>query len=201
MRMAKHFISIAAVLIVTVSTADAGCFRGKPYPECRVFWITEAGFMYRFDSPGLKDKQSQEHYLSRPGLMQSRDYYLGNLGLMVNIDAHNAVGGLLAFGVDYSVDDWRTYVGARFRRWLSESVAADVTAGIIRTALSRQKINFFSEISMMLSDQVGVSARMEWVRRPDYATASHDVSWYGGVRLGSEWGAVVAAILLPMLAL
>jgi hypothetical protein len=186
MRKSKYILYMVLVLTVTANAVEAGCFRGRP--ECRTFWITEAGFMYRFDSPGVVDSQS-------------RDFYLANFGLMRNISDRHAVGGLLGVGWDHPTDDWRTYIGVRFRRWLSHSVGADVTVGIIRSARSRQGTNFFSEISMMLSDQVGVATRMEWVSRPDYATASHDVSWYGGVRLGSEFGVVVGAIMLTILAL
>jgi hypothetical protein len=103
-----------------------GCFRGRPLPACKSFWITEmlgetplAQTTYRVQSGGY----------AYP-IESFEDQLEWNLGHMVNVSERYAVGGLLSAGT--AGGSTLSGVKARGRRWLSEGLSLEVDAGLLR---------------------------------------------------------------------
>jgi hypothetical protein len=173
------------LLLLLAGSAGADCFRGRPLPECRSFWITESAALYQLDNRSA-------------GKWHSKLYYLVNLGWMVNRNDGYAFGGLTSLGFNDLTNDWRLHLGVRLRRWVAGETAVDITAGIPVSASRTAFPSVFAELSAMQSDRIGATVRMEMVTS-EYSSA-RNMGWYGGLRLGAEPG-IVAAIAGPMLAL
>jgi hypothetical protein len=97
------------------STADAQtCFRGRPIPECRWFWITESGARWPLAHPSVSD---------------ARHEYLWSLGAMKNVGRCSAAGLAIQFSTDYAEEGtYRLSLKPRYRLWLFP-FAVDVGAG------------------------------------------------------------------------
>lgn len=183
MRKARHTF-VAKLLLLLAGSAGADCFRGRPLPECRSFWITESSAMFRPDNRN-GDK------------WHSKLYFLVNLGWMVNRSERSALGGLVSLGFDDVCNDWRLYLGVRLRRWVAGETAVDITAGIPVSATHTAFPSLYAELSAMQSDRIGAAVRMEMITS-EYSSA-RSVAWYGGLKLGAEPG-TVAAVAGPVLA-
>jgi len=131
-------------------------------------------------------------------------FFSGELGLMVNKTEKHAIGGTFYFGI--SSDLWRTGLKARYRYWLTKESYLDVSPGVLLFGdASTSAVNmpgFTAHIALGASDWIALVGQVEVVPRiydADYAGAPTgqrwtDVSWYGGVKLGSYPGVVGAAV-------
>jgi hypothetical protein len=168
--------SIAAVVLLVSLAAPlraqhAVCFRGRPLPQCRAFWLTEFGLSLP-DGP-----------------------FVWELGGMRNVGTHSAVGGTLYLRVDGGT----AYgVKPRFRRWLSPVVALDVSPGIIILAGARSSVGFAGHVGVSLADLLALSIQAETVP-PDF-TGGKRIKWSGGARLGAAPGAITGIAGLALLA-
>jgi len=168
--------SIAAVVLLVSLAAplraqQAVCFRGRPLPQCRAFWLTEFGLSLP-DGP-----------------------FVWELGGMRNVGTHSAVGGTLYLRVDGGT----AYgVKPRFRRWLSPVVALDVSPGIIILAGARSSVGFAGHVGASLADLLALSIQAETVQ-PDF-TGGKTIKWSGGARLGAAPGAITGIAGLALLA-
>ena len=137
------------------------CFRGRPLPQCRAFWLTEFGV-----SP-------------------FEPWFVWELGGMRNVGARSAVGGALYVRIDGGT----AYgVKPRFRRWLSPVVALDVAPGIIILAAAGNSAGFAGHVGLSVGDLVGVTLQAETVP-PDFDGGKR-VKWSGGGRLGAVPGTI-----------
>src|SRR5207249_7423776 len=155
-----------------VSGAQAShalCFRGRPLPQCRAFWLTEFGLILP-DGP-----------------------LVWELGAMRNVGTRSAVGG----SVYLRIDGGTAYgVKPRLRRWLSPVVAVDVSPGIIILAGAGNSVGFAGHVGLSFRDLVALTVQAETVP-PDFAGGKR-VKWFGGGRLGAGLGTItgIAALVL-----
>jgi hypothetical protein len=121
-----------AVLLCGTSHLQGACFRGRPLPECKTFWITESGVLTRFDR-WSKKRDWQEHlYLSY------------EVGKMYNRNQHTEYGGsVLLRGADFPPGRSFGFKG-RYRRWLSKETSLDLSPGIILDFGMPPEISAFS---------------------------------------------------------
>ena len=216
--LAARSVFVALVLLTVLpSAADASepdstrtarfLWRGRPRPECTSFLITEVGF----------------HYLLNPASpWRERPIVLtGDLGYMRNRNKRSAVGGLLHLGIDYVSPEDMTGVGVafRYRRWLSQWGAVDLTVGLdvlgsVNPGHELGRPAPWVEAGVSVEDILALSVRGEhWTRTteplfPDGSKGSKGfTTWHVGAKGGSYLGAVAAvgigvtaAILLVALA-
>lgn len=107
-----------------------GCFRGKPLPACRSFWI----FELQGSAPLVQTRRRVVNtFPDGPTLTQRATAFESslewNLGHMVNVSPSWAVGGVFTAGPD-GRGAFRG-VKARARRWLSPDVALELEGGLL----------------------------------------------------------------------
>jgi hypothetical protein len=148
-----------------------------------MFWITEAGALYRFDNAdaiGYNDEKLFEKL-----------YYSWELGLMGNLDNRNAVGGTMYLGFDNFLNDTRIGFKARYRRWLASRFSLDFAPGLI-TSKKADRSGFVASIGINHNDTFVLAVQLEILKWKK--TGETDYIWYGGLRAGSYPGIAMAAI-------
>ena len=158
------------------------CFRGRPLPRCRAFWLTEMSFQRRIAGSG-------------EGSTRDLHGHLGwELGGMVNLDSTRAVGGTVMVGTGES--GARVAVKGRARRWFDPSGGTlDISAGAVRVVVSPGErrsaapgYGLTGDVALGWGDLGAVTLGADLVRsRGELAGAA-----YAGVRLGS-WPALAAS--------
>jgi len=182
----------AAVLPWTGASAQTPepcslCWRGRPSQYCKSFLITELGIGTRFKT-----------YAGRSPYDDTDLYLIAALGFMRNLHSPNAVGGTINVDIDLGL----LSITPRYRRWLSDILAADASAGIIVAELGNSFDNegvsspgFRADASVSLADVFSVGGGMESIPRrgPD------DVAWHMESRLGSYPAAIGATGIVVMI--
>lgn len=102
-----------------------GCFRGKPLPDCKSFWIVEIQGVL----PAFQTRRTIT-YVNIGSSMRVSSFsneLEWNLGHMVNVDGDWALGGELTLGTGrYD----RAALRVRGRRWLNPDVSVEAEAGV-----------------------------------------------------------------------
>ncbi|MGE0442144.1 MAG: hypothetical protein AB7L66_15075 [Gemmatimonadales bacterium] len=155
------------------------CFRGRPAPACRAFWITDASYAIRV-IPGNR----------APSLSISGSRYLGTVavGRMWNVAGPFALGGAvgLAAGDGLSLE-----VAPRLRTWVGSDLAVDVSP-----VIGFGEPHASGEASIMFRDQFGLFTRVDETTERQYdpilgvVTSRPRTRAYVGFRFGSEPGLV-----------
>ena len=150
------------------------CFRGRPTPTCRSFWITEAGYAYRLTGP------ENVH----------RHYFDWELGLMANVGSRSAVGGTLYAGI-LAEEGYRWGLRARYRHWLSSSTSLELSPGILIGVGDREDPGYVGGASLNFQDRWALVSHWEVVSVAEYwggirQGTRREVAWHGGVKLGSR---------------
>jgi hypothetical protein len=178
--------SAAAQVSDTGSSPSRACFRGRPEPRCRTFWVTEFSV-----TPRLSANPS--------GGGGPNYYYTWDLGAMRNSGARTALGGAVFLGGED--DGFRLALAFRYRRWITSSTTFDVSPGVLLAGGDNQRAprfpGFTGAAGIMHRDLVGLAARFEVVRD---SAGSVETAWYGGVRFGSYPG-IVMSIVGPVIVL
>ena len=115
---------------------QVGCFRGRPLPACKSFWIVEM----QGSSPVAQTSRSVIRVYSDPtrsGLPQASEYQLRtfdnvlewNLGHMANLGDKYALGGVVTVGSGNG--DALSGLKVRLRRWLSSDFSVEAEAGAL----------------------------------------------------------------------
>jgi hypothetical protein len=134
--VAAVLLSASALWMPDVAGAQAtdgdgprvGCFRGRPLPACRSFWILEM----QGSQPMLQSERTLGFSGGYALTQGAFDHVLEwNLGHMVNLGPELAVGGVITVGT--GGDGPFTGLKVRGRRWLSPDVSVEVEGGIMRT--------------------------------------------------------------------
>lgn len=108
---------------------SVGCFRGRPLPACRSFWLIEmqgstplaqTSRMVRWGNDGPE--------VRRDAITEVLEW---NLGHMVNLTPDFALGALFTLGTGN--DDPLTGMKLRARRWLTSNVSLELEGGVVRT--------------------------------------------------------------------
>ena len=110
--------------------ARRDCWRGKPMPACRSFWITEMAGEYAFVSTNTRytlTYGTETHTFSR---RDESAQLLWRVGPMFNTGPARASGLTLTAG--FVNDGGREAIEFRRRRWISETSSLDISAGALR---------------------------------------------------------------------
>ena len=192
---ATRWLSLALTLTTTTVISPLvaqSCFTGRPVPQCRSFWITEAGFSVRLDDHPNKDGGSVTF----------------DLGYAVNIGGQSALGvsGFLRGGEPVGGGGIR----GRYRLWLGGATSLDLAPGILLASSGGQfdyKAGTFSgQVALNVTRGFGLVAQVDQVRLasntftfPNGETT--DVAWYAGGRLsgGAGLGGILAFLALGAL--
>jgi hypothetical protein len=180
-------IIFLACLLAGDMMAGGSCFRGRPLPECRSFWITEAGTLYRFDS----------HDAGKNRKWHEKLMYNWELGWMYNRSPRSALGGSFFLDYDDLLNNTQIGIRARHRRWLSRSLSLDVAPGVIVTGSAIECPGFSGLLVLNAADRVAATLRLDiskWERSSGY-----DLAWYGGLRFCSYPG-LIAGLAGPIIA-
>jgi hypothetical protein len=169
--------------------APQHCFRGKPLPECRSFWITETSVSYRLsdhDTNHWKNRQVYEKLL-----------YSLNLGLMYTASRRTSLGGSIFFDYDDYLND--TQFGARFRYrcWFSRILSVDVAPGVPLIAGSASGTGISVFVALNVADLIALSLRVDAAGSGN--SLGHHASWFSGVEFCSHLG-LVTGIAGPVIA-
>lgn len=174
-----------ALIILIESSVRSECFRGRPSPECKSFWITESAAYFPLDDRGRKD------YIRR-------GYYLLEIGRMYNLPDRFAIGATLSTGYNDGYEDFRLLAGLRIRRWMSRRLGVDLSMGAILKQGSSMGEGSgdtppapYLQTVVMYGDLIGITARAE-LYRSKY-TGVERVDCYGGLKFGSEPGVAIGA--------
>lgn len=186
--------AVSGLLPIRAAAAEphALCWRGHPRAECRSFLITEFGVLSRLDE-----------YPFQKGA--SRIAITFDAGWMKNVSERDAVG---VSGHALTSDPMqRIGIRARYRRWLSRSVAFDVTPGVLLSGednlIDYDPPGFVLGAALNAGDLAAVTVETEYSRYRDYGSATipltartrSDVTWRAGAKLGSGLGVLGAAAL------
>jgi hypothetical protein len=150
--------------------AGGACYRGRPQPACRSFWLTEA-------EVGIA--------LTQRTRLTGEDMRLGiELGWMHAIGERSAVGGGVAIGHDQS-----EYLSLRprYRRWLPPIWALDLSPGVRWTPGRIEVVE--ARAALHWRDLGGVWTEV------DFDLAGLDrTRWLAGVKTGAQAGLASYAI-------
>lgn len=179
---------LAAAPTLMMALGPQDCFWPAPRTRCSSWFITEPGLYMRFTDRDPGDETLLFGY---------------SLGWMRNMSTRNAWGGELFGGVEGEV---RGGLALRARRWLSERTAMDVAVGahLFGDASSQHVASGSPMFAVRIThaDKLAAVARLDVLHLrcgancdaalPDPNGTSTRL--YGGIELGSQLGAVAAAL-------
>jgi hypothetical protein len=177
-------IALWAALLPGPAVAQT-CFRGRPTPECRWFWITESGARWPLTHPSASD---------------ARHEFLWSFGVMKNVGRRSAAGMAFQFSTDYAEEGtYRLSLKPRYRLWLSP-IALDLSAGPVLLGSGDRPFGLHgvsAHAALNYRDVVALTAGVDTHRR-NLTGRTADASV--GFRFGSFPG-VVFGIVTPLVLL
>ncbi len=200
-----------AIGAAQLTPRDGGdpCFRARPAPACRVFFLTNAGAYVRLLGTKVN---SVVPYDTR---QQSPARAIVDWGVIVNLDPRNGVGGSWFVALDE--DDFSTGPVLRYRRWFTPMQSLDVAVGT--PVAGGNGITTGSVLALIKYNPVhwfGVAVRPEYVRRQAYDCRTipctpfleqagrlyvgAEFGWYPGLALSAGSGLTLAALLVAVAA-
>ena len=188
MRIRQSALLIVAAALAAAAPAEAQhCFRPRPLPACKSFFITEYSVGGTIGS----------------GARAGDLYFSGELGWMSNVAKRSAIGGSLQYyGLGDGNGGMRHGFKSRYRRWLTETTSVDFAAGLLWGERVRAPgftghaaVNFGSlGVGIQVEAFTGYVFPSKRLIRPVDDPTSSGVDWYLMGRLGSKDG-VVATLL------
>jgi hypothetical protein len=159
---------VPGLLVVGALCAPAllpaqACFRGRPQPACRSFWLTEA---------------------EAGTALVGRNRPSGNLRLGIEVGWMHALGQRSAIGGGIAaVYDQSAYASLRprYRRWLSGTWALDLSPGIRWTPGRIETVE--ARLALSWRDLGGV-----WTEVDGDLLGSGGIRWLAGIRSGGQVG-------------
>jgi|GEM_PF-2180468 len=157
------------------------CYRGRPSPPCRSFWITEfGGAWYTVPPIGQEAPESRELL------------FLWEMGWMRSRSARDAVGASVFFATSDEV--MRAGVRGRYRRWLGDELSVDVAPTLI-VLQSNQAYDVRATPGVSVLGALGFGDVI--VLTGEVEAAGGGVRMLYGLRMGSYAG-VVSGLGLPV---
>lgn len=171
MTKSKKFVSlflVFALLLISPALHAKLHFRGKPLPECKWFFITEAGGFFRIIG-GFGQLEANCEF----GLMRNQDknYALGATVFGTLVEDNSGVGFKL-----------------RYRRWLSSSWSVDISPGLLLWSEGKTPA-FTGQVGLNYRDWVALITQVD-VRETWYGSTQVNLSF--GIKFGSYAGASIA---------
>ena len=182
-----------------------GCFRGRPLPACKSFWIVEM----QGHEPLVQTTRTIQYNHATPYQTDWTEFALEwNLGHMANVTPTLALGGVMTLGT--GSDGPFTGLKARARGWVSPAVSVELESGLLRTTggggFYPARNGLTADVRLNVRDQGSFYVRWDGVDLPARVTDFMDEpggfhqALSIGVGLGSKpalWatGAVAAGYL------
>ncbi len=176
-------VLFACFFLVGITSANAQvCFRGKPPPTCKGFWVTELGLGYRVNGP-------------------QRGWPVSEIGLMFNVNERYAIGGTSYVAYDAQYDDFRGGLKLRVRRWLNPDVSLNVSGGLILLGGDyREKYpEFTGHVDVNYKDLLAPYVGLDLLRIEQGSLDG--AGWHLGIRFGSYAGSGLSAVALALIGL
>jgi hypothetical protein len=151
------------------------CFRGKPAPECRVFWITEFGGAYAWGNTG------------------DHGWGFVEAGLMYNVGKRYAIGGtyFVYGGFSGSGSEVFTGLNLRLRRWINRDISFNVSGGM--SLFNGEEFpDFTSHIDLNYKDYVAPFLGFAVIQ----GGSLDGTNWHAGLRFGSYPGVIGISVLV-----
>ena len=105
---------------------QVGCFRGRPLPACRSFWIVEM----QGSAPVVQTSRAVQNNFGPTFVREAFTSVLEwNLGHMVNVGSTYAIGGVVTAGTGN--DDALPGLKLRVRRWLRSDLSLEAEGGLL----------------------------------------------------------------------
>lgn len=178
------------------------CWRGKPAPECTVFWITEFGVDASTSS--TETIVSPDYGGGQVYRYPLRDFdtrFVWTVGPMFNTGPRTALGGTLSLSPVNS--GYRVAVEARRRWWTSRGLALDLSAGAQRMGIAsptgnseRDAYGLTAGAFIVGGDLVNVNGRLDLLVIDGKAHAGTSVGVAGG-----SYVAIIGTVTLGLLIL
>lgn len=177
------------------------CWRGKPAPECTVFWITEFGV--DFNTSSTQTVLSEDLGNGNVYRVTERDFesrFVWTVGPMFNTRPRTAIGATVSFSPLGTGN--RVAVEARRRSWTADDLGLDLSAGALRMTpntdppVSHDEYGLTAGALLVGGDLINVNGRVDLLvtgRRPRLGTS---VGFGGG-----SWVALVGTVTLGLLIL
>lgn len=161
--------------------------RGRPWPECRTFALTEFGYSRRL----VSDKRDS----ASAGWL-----FTGELGIMANRGTRSAWGATVFCEFEYEGFLWG--IRPRYRRWLTRSISCDVAPGILVDAGTGDQFQgrspaFSGQVSLNFSDLIGLTSQVDVI----HGAGGTRTEMYAGIRGGGELGIVSAFVWVVFVAI
>jgi hypothetical protein len=185
-----------------VAPAPWYCFRGRPLPDCRGFFLTEV-----YTGVAFAHWPASQHFDGLPYVGE------GAVGYLWNLDARQAIGGL-AFveggGSAQSQIEARAGLRFRYRLWLNDAFSLDASPGVALVGVG--PIGFSGDLAFNVGDLIAPYLRLEVIRSPGPALIPgvaegetpvyldpHRTVLSAGIRFGSYSTPIIAAAVLVAL--
>lgn len=159
------FLSLSFLLSPSISQAQIS-FRGKPVPECIMFFITEAGGVVGVaGSPG----EFGVNY---------------EFGLMYNLNQRSALGATL-----FTLFDGSNFRGIklRYRHWMNSSISLDVSPGLSLWGYGKHP-QFTGHVGLNFGDWIALIGQADIQRQWHANRLRSKVNFSMGVKFGSYAG-------------
>jgi hypothetical protein len=173
-----------------------GCFRGKPLPACKSFWIVEMqGFIPIAQTTRTVTSGGGGDEYSYPA--KAFDNALEwNLGHMVNVGHGYALGGIFTVGSGNS--DPLTGIKLRGRKWLGENLSLELEAGLLRSDADGARFagvnGWTSDLRLNIRDQGSFFVRYDGVSLAQDAFPQYGYFDPGGSHHGFSLGASAGSV-------
>jgi len=180
--------------------ASVGCFRGRPLPACRSFWLVEM----QGSTPLAQKSRMVQWGPGNPEIRRDaiNEVLEWNLGHMVNVTPTWAVGALFTLGTGN--DDVLTGMKLRARRWLSRDLSLELEGGVLRTNADNSVFPGVSgstaDLRLNIRDQGSFFVRWDGVRVPPadpiFTQDGHidPGGFQHGISVGASAGSIPALI-------
>ena len=170
------------------------CFRGRPKPQCDVFWLTEFGVAAPISS--------------NPNGGSRGALFTWELGGMVNRGTRHAFGvaafsQAILWGSDQTGQGAAVGIRPRLRFWMNHNTSIDIAPGIVVAGSGAP--GFSGHAGLSFADNAGLTMHVVALRPEPYdVDRSTRVAVFAGGRLASLPGTVVgvggpAAVLAAFL--
>ncbi len=160
----------------SADTAGSGlCFRGRPMPTCRSFFVIEGG--------GYTRLAAGHNHLDRSLISVDG-------GMMWNLSDRSALGLTLLIGSGMARMGFR----ARYRYWYKPRLSSDLSVGIV----DYRDAGMVSDVSLNLRDQAAVVLRAEYFPKSRSALMAGARLGSGGALIGAVLIGLGALILSPL---
>lgn len=200
MKLAMGILVTAGLALAAPGATSAqeqiGCFRGKPLPDCKTFWIVEMQGVVPIvqSTRTVSSGSGPDNYIVQVEAFDNAVEW--NVGHMVNLGAGYAVGGVLTVGTGGY--DPLTGLRVRGRKWLGPDLSLELETGLLSSDVTYTTNHSFngwtSDLRLNIRDQGSFFVRYDRVSAPAQSYPYNDYFDPGGVHHGFSFGASAGSV-------